>query len=231
MEQGNIYAPKYIDPLNGQSAVAIDLRVGERVQIGHFSVIRDGCYIDDRSRIGFFTVIDEKCRFGTNVFVGNQTMIRSNVTVGNDSTIGHSVVIESDTTIGDRVTIQSQTHITGHALIENDVFIGPNATTSNTRHISHGRAFRPVIMGPIIRRAARIGAGATLLPGITIGENSVVGAGATVTKDVPDYEIWIGNPAKPLIELKYNDRTGKKEPVFDNHGNMKTVKVPNHERL
>jgi acetyltransferase-like isoleucine patch superfamily enzyme len=227
----DIYEDKFINLLGDDAPVHWDVRTGTGVAIGANSVIRDGCQFGDRSRISFCCFIDRNCRFGIDCFIGNGTMIRENVTVGNNSKIGHAVVIELGTTIGDNVTIQSQSHITGYALIENGVFFGPNVTTSNTRHISHGRNFKPVITGPVFRRACRIGAGAVVLPGVTIGENAVVGAGAVVTKDVPDFEIWVGNPAQPLIEMEFDTRAGRRQPVIDMQGKKVTVKVPHHERL
>lgn len=143
-------------------------------------------------RVGHHVVIDPDCRLGDDVFIGHNTMIRSGVKIGNRSIIGHLVMIESDTMIGDDVTIQSQCHITKLARIEDRVFMGPKAMLINTNKISHGRDYKAKLEGPHIKFGARIGSGAIIMPGVTVGRNSVIGAGAIVAKDVPDEQIWFG---------------------------------------
>ena len=105
------------------------------------------------------------------------------------------VLIESNVVIGDRVTVKSGVQIWNGAVIEDDVFIGPNATFSNDKFPKS--KLQPDEFLPIkIKRGASIGANVTLLPGITVGENALVGAGSVVTKDVPASTIVLGNPAK-----------------------------------
>jgi acetyltransferase-like isoleucine patch superfamily enzyme len=164
--------------IRGDDPISIDAKIGEKVTIG------------------FNVVIDPDCEIGENVFIGNNTMIRSGVKIGKDSIIGHLVVIESNTVIGKRVTIQSQCHVTKNAIIEDQCFFGPMAMLINTRNISHGRGFEPELAGPKIRFGCRIGSGSIILPGIEIGENSTIGAGAVVTDSVPATQIWFGIPAR-----------------------------------
>ena len=152
----DFYQDRWKDPLNGGALISVAAQIGENVTIGANTVIKAGCMIGNKAKFGFNIVVDENCRFGDGVFVGHNSMIRSDVTIGNYSVIGHNVVVEKGTTIGDRVTVQSQTHITGDALIENDVFFGPGVTTSNTRQISHGRKFSPIITGPSMYEPDRI---------------------------------------------------------------------------
>jgi UDP-3-O-[3-hydroxymyristoyl] glucosamine N-acyltransferase len=168
-----------------------------------FQTVRDGAEVHPSVilgrgvRIGFHVVIDENVKIGSGVFIGHNTVIRSGVVIGRGSVIGHSVVIEADTVIGERVTIQSQCHITARARIGDDVFFGPAAMMINTRRISHGRDFAPELEGPVVGRAARIGAGSLVMPGCVIGENSVLGAGSLLTskKEIPAREVWFGYPA------------------------------------
>ena len=147
-------------------------------------------------KLGFNVVIDGVVTIGDNVFIGHNTVIRSGVEIGNNTVIGHLVMIESDTKIGDFVTIQSQCHITKLATIHSRVFMGPKAMCINTHNISHGRKFEVKLEGPTIQYGARIGSGAIVMPGIIIGNEAVLGAGAVATKDIPAFQIWMGIPAK-----------------------------------
>ena len=140
-------------------------------------------------------VVEKDCKIGDNTFIGHHTVLRPGTIIGNDCVIGHLTVFEGKCTIGDRVLIEPQCHITLDIIIEDDVFIAPLFCGANTQKIKHGRDFDLKITAPIIRRAARIGIGVLLLPGVEIGENSMIGVGSVVTKDVPPREIWFGNPA------------------------------------
>jgi acetyltransferase-like isoleucine patch superfamily enzyme len=110
------------------------------------------------------------------------------------------VTINYNTTIGNRVKIMDNTHITGNMTIEDDVFIGMLVTTANDnamgRKLSEGKFWKG--RGPTIRRFATIGQGACLLPGIEIGENSIVGANSLVTRDVPARTLVAGFPARQV---------------------------------
>ena len=151
--------------------------------------------IDKTARIMKYVVIEDFCEIGKNSFIGNGCILRPITIIGDDCVIGHLCVFEGYTKIGDRVHIMSQCHLTSHMIIEDDVFIGPGIRTGNDRAICYRRKeYTP--KGPHIKRAARIGIGAILLPEITIGENVLVAAGALVTKDVPDGKIVMGHPAK-----------------------------------
>ena len=148
-------------------------------------------------QVGHYVVIDSGVEIGDGAFIGHGTVIRSGVKIGARAIIGHLVVIEANTIIGDDTTIQSQCHITKGALIGNRCFYGPMAMMINTRRISHGRGFKAQLEGPAVGRAARIGAGAIVMPGSKIGDNAVLGAGSILTsgKEVPPREIWFGYPA------------------------------------
>jgi UDP-2-acetamido-3-amino-2,3-dideoxy-glucuronate N-acetyltransferase len=114
--------------------------------------------------------------------------------IGADCNICDHTFIEGNVVIGDRVTIKSGVYLWDGLRIENDVFIGPQATFTNDLRPRSKQRFE--LRTTMLRRGASIGAGAVLLPGIKIGERAMVGAGAVVTKDVPDYAVVVGNPAR-----------------------------------
>jgi UDP-2-acetamido-3-amino-2,3-dideoxy-glucuronate N-acetyltransferase len=146
---------------------------------------------------GLFGVVFPDVTLGEGTRLGNFVMIRSNTVIGADCTIGSYVDIEGDVVIGDHVSLQSGCYITRGVVIEDDVFCGPSVITMNDKRITHRRsALTFVRSAPRILRAARVGGGSVLLPGITIGANALVGAGAVVTKDVPEGAIVAGNPAR-----------------------------------
>ena len=159
--------------------------IHETVKIGH------------GTKIGSGVVIDELVTIGDNCFIGHNVVIRDRVFIGRGVTIGHLCSIESDTTIGDMTTIQNQCYITKGVTIGKMVFVGPCVVTTNEQHISK---FRPlmeqVLEGPVIGDYARIGARALILPGVKVGSHAMIGAGCVLTKDVDDYEKWVGPQAK-----------------------------------
>jgi acetyltransferase-like isoleucine patch superfamily enzyme len=150
----------------------------------------------NKVRLGYGVIIERDCEIGDNVFIGHYTILRPKTKIGKDTVIGHHTVIEGNTSIGDRVLIQSQCNITKGVIIEDDVFIAMFFCGANTKKIKHGRNFPLVIDGYKIRRAARIGAGVLLMPGVEIGENAQVGIGSLVAKNIPPREVWWGWPAK-----------------------------------
>ncbi len=117
-----------------------------------------------------------------------------NARIGRDCNICDHVFIENDVVMGDRVTIKSGVQLVDGLTLEDDVFVGPNATFTNDRFPRSQQPWKP--LKTIIRKGATIGAGAVLLPGITVGQSAMVGAGAVVTQDVPSNAIVVGNPAR-----------------------------------
>jgi len=119
--------------------------------------------------------------------------------IGADCNICDHSYIDEDVVIGDRVTIKGQVAVIDGMRIEDDVFIGPNASFTND---AFPRSKQPFQYGEIvIKRGATIGSGAILLPGVTVGEWAMVGAGAVVTKDVPPFTVVVGNPARVVREV------------------------------
>ncbi len=143
-----------------------------------------------------FCVIAPDAQIGEGTRIGNFVFIRDSTHIGRDCLIGSYVDIEGDVRIGDRVSLQSGCYLTRGVVIENDVFCGPRIVTMNDKPMTYRRqALTFVRAAPRILRAARVGGGAVLCPGITVGENAVIGAGSVVTKDVADGAIIAGNPA------------------------------------
>lgn len=152
---------------------------------------------------GQFNVIAPDVTMGDDTQLGNFVLIRANSTLGAGCKIGSYVDIEGDVSIGDNVSLQSGCYITRGVVIENDVFCGPRVITMNDKRIVHRRpALTFDRRAPRIRRAARVGGGSILLPGVTIGINAFVGAGSVVTRDVPDGVIVAGNPARIVGEVR-----------------------------
>jgi UDP-2-acetamido-3-amino-2,3-dideoxy-glucuronate N-acetyltransferase len=146
---------------------------------------------------GHNCIISEDAKIGTNTRIGNFVFIRDNTVIGKDCMVGSYVDIEGDVRIGDSVSLQSGCYLTRGVIIEDEVFCGPRIVTMNDKHISYRRpSFIFTRSAPRLLRAARIGGGSILCPGVTIGENALIGAGSVVTHDVPDRCIAMGNPAR-----------------------------------
>jgi UDP-2-acetamido-3-amino-2,3-dideoxy-glucuronate N-acetyltransferase len=136
-----------------------------------------------------------ECLIGQGTRVWQFVVVLKGAKIGSDCNICAQTLIESDVVIGDRVTVKSGVQIWDGSVIGDDVFIGPNATFSNDLY-PRSKQYPKQFSGVSIHKGASIGANATLLPGITVGELAMVGAGAVVTKDVPPRAVVLGNPAK-----------------------------------
>jgi len=155
------------------------------VRLGDDAVIRPG------STIYCDVVIGNALRTGHNA------LVRENTLIGDKVLVGTNVVIDGSCTIGSHVSIQSNVYIPTNTTIGDNVFLGPCSVLTNDKY--------PIrvpydLKGPVLHNGVSIGANATLLPGVEIGEGAMVAAGALVTKDVPPWKLAIGSPAK-IIEL------------------------------
>ncbi|MGB2712038.1 MAG: DapH/DapD/GlmU-related protein [Conexibacter sp.] len=140
-------------------------------------------------------VVYAGARIGDGVIVGDQAQVRERTVVGERSVIGRGSGVDNDVTIGARVKLQSQVYVTAFSTIEDDVFVGPCATTTNDDTMGrHGTDH--ALRGATLRRACRIGGGAVLVPGVEIGAEAFVAAGAVVTRDVPPRGWVAGVPAR-----------------------------------
>ncbi len=138
---------------------------------------------------------------GENTNIWQFSVILSGAKIGNDCNICAHTLIEGDVCIGNRVTVKSGVYIWSGINIGNDVFIGPNATFTNDMR-PRSKVYPDCFLKTNIMNNASIGANATILPGITIGEYAMVGAGAVVIHDVPAYAVVVGNPAKVIKYLE-----------------------------
>ncbi len=140
-------------------------------------------------------------RIGARVILGDQSCVRERVAIGDDVVLGRGSLVENDTTIGAMTKIQAEAYITAYSLLEEHVFIAPCVVTTNDNLMGRTEGRHELRKGPTIRRGARVGGGAVLCPGVEIGEEAFVGAGAVVTKDVAARTIVVGNPARVLREV------------------------------
>jgi len=158
-------------------------------QIGDGAIVSTGAIVFAGSRVG------------ARVILGDQSCVRERVTIGDDVVLGRGSLVENDTTIGAMTRIQAEAYITAYSTLEEHVFVAPGVVTTNDTFMGRTERRHELMKGPTIRRGARIGGGAVLCPGIEIGEEAFVGAGAVVTKDVPPRVIVVGNPARVLREV------------------------------
>jgi acetyltransferase-like isoleucine patch superfamily enzyme len=140
-------------------------------------------------------------KLGARVIVGVGALVRERGVIGDDVVIGSGSLIENDTTVGALTKIQAEVYITAYSTLEDEVFIAPCVVTTNDNFMGRTDQRHELIKGPTIRRRARIGGGAVLCPGVEIGEEAFVGAGAVVTKDVPPRVVVVGNPARVLRDV------------------------------
>lgn len=151
------------------------------------------------------TVIYAGNKIGMNFQTGNKVNIRELNEIGDNVSIGTLSVIEHHIIIGNNVRIHSQVFIPEYTVLEDNAWIGPNVVLTNAKYpVSPG--VKESLKGPVIKKGAKIGANATILPGVVIGENALVGAGSVVVSDVPDGAVVAGNPAKIIkyiSELPY----------------------------
>ena len=188
--------------------------LGEGVQVLEYAVVgkqpslsprstakRDSlepAQIGDGTIVSTGAVIFAGAKVGARVILGDQSCVRERVVVGDDVVIGRGSLVENDTTIGALTKIQANAYVTAYSTLEDEVFIAPGVITTNDNFMGRTERRHELIKGPTIRRGARIGGGAILLPGIEIGEEVFVGAGAVVTKDVEPRMIVVGNPARVM---------------------------------
>ena len=134
-------------------------------------------------------------KIGKGTKVWQYTIILEGAQIGENCNISAYSFIENDVTVGNNVTVKCGVYIWDGITIENDVFIGPNVTFTNDKY-PKSKVYPDQFAKTIIKRGASLGANATILCGITIGENSLIGAGSVITKDVPPNTVWYGNPAQ-----------------------------------
>lgn len=149
--------------------------------------------IGPNSRIRAGSIICSGVSIGENTIIGHNVVIRRGVKIGTNTVISHGVCIERDTSIGNLVRISALTHLTGGCLIEDEVQIGARVVTVNDNELIWRD--NPVLIAPEFRKGCRVGSGVTILGGVEIGVNTLVGAGAVVTRSLPPNVVAYGVPA------------------------------------
>ncbi len=176
----------------GENAV-----IDHNVTLGHRD---DGVLvIGDNARIRSGTVIYSDVKIGANFRTGHNVLIRENTEIGDHVLVGTNSVLDGTCKIGNDVSIQTNVYVTINTTLEDSVFMGPNSVTTNDKYMLAGAR----LVGPTVKKGARIGANATILPGITVGEGAVIGSGTVVTKNVPPNSVIAGNPGR---EIKSKDK-------------------------
>jgi acetyltransferase-like isoleucine patch superfamily enzyme len=157
--------------------------------------------IGDGTIVSAGAIVFAGSRIGARVILGDQSCVRERVTIGDDVVVGRGSLVENDTTIGALTKIQAEAYITAYSTLEESVFIAPCVVTTNDNFMGRTERRHELVKGPTIRRGARVGGGAILLPAVEIGEEAFVGAGALVTKNVPPRKLVVGSPARVLREV------------------------------
>lgn len=168
---------------------------GDPENAEHKTLIGNNALLRSHTVIYFGNVI------GNNFQTGHHVNIREFNIIGNNVSVGTGTVIEHHVKIGNNVRIHSQAFIPEETLIEDDAWLGPNVVITNALY-PRSRNVKNELIGATIRRGAKIGANATLLPGVDIGEYALIGAGAVVTRDVAPRSVMVGNPARKINTIE-----------------------------
>ena len=141
-------------------------------------------------------VIDDGCKIGSGTKIWHFSHIMSGCIIGEGCNIGQNVVVSPDVILGTNVKVQNNVSIYTGVTCEDDVFLGPSMVFTNILNPRSAIVRRNQYVNTLVKKGATIGANATIICGITIGEYALIGAGSVVTKDVPSYALVVGNPAE-----------------------------------
>jgi len=153
-------------------------------------------FLGSRARIRSGSVIYQAVKIGDDFATGHHVIIREQNEIGDSVSIWTHTVVDYGCRIGSRIKIHSNCYIAQFTVIEDDVFIAPGTIFANDKYPPSTS-----LEGPRVKRGARIGVNVTILPGIVVGEEAMVGAGSVVTKDVPDRAVVAGNPARVIATI------------------------------
>ena len=167
----------------GKISGELATRIGARAIIRSHTVIYAGNVIGDDFQTGHGVLLREENEIGNNVSIGSHTIVEHHVKIGNNARLHSNVFVPE------------------FSILEENCWLGPNVVVTNARY-PQSKNVKENLRGAHIKRGAKIGANATLLPGVVIGENALVGAGAVVTRDVPDGAVVAGNPARVIKRVR-----------------------------
>lgn len=202
-------------------------RLGHHVVIREGTVVGDTVRIDDHASLGKHPMkaansattkeqelppltVGDLCIVGTGVvlyrgaaidakvLMADLATIRENVTIGRGTIVGRGVTVENFCSVGRYCKLESECYVTAYSTLEDRVFIAPGVVTSNDNFVGRTQERFKHFKGVTVKKGGRVGAGTVTLPGVTIGEDALVAAGSTVTKDVEPRTIVMGKPARPL---------------------------------
>lgn len=168
------------------------------------------------------SAIDEEVRIGEGTKIWHFCHIQKNAKIGKNCVLGQNVNVAESVSIGNNVKIQNNVSIYEGVEIEDEVMLGPSCVFTNDRYPTPGVEW--IISKTRIKKGASIGANATIVCGVTIGENALVGAGAVVTKDVPDNEVWVGNPAR-FLRKNEPEKIIFAKPILDEEEEQAVIRV------
>jgi UDP-2-acetamido-3-amino-2,3-dideoxy-glucuronate N-acetyltransferase len=199
-----------------RKVIGKNVSLGKRVKIGQYSIIKDNAtigddvvifpnvYIGENTKIGdgsiiqYGSFIEHNCNIGKHSRIGTNAVLRRETNIGDNSIFGSLSASEGKNWIGNNVLIHSQCHLTSGLIIEDWVFIAPEFVGANDPDMLHGRRHvkKFVPQAPRIKFGTGIAVNVTVLPGVVIGRECIIGAHSIVTKDLPDFSVAYGVPAK-----------------------------------
>jgi len=219
--------------LGDNVTVGSDVTFGANVIVYDDTVIGDGCFIQDNAVLGKVpslspsstakrgelspTALGRGCVISTGAVVyrgtalgagcilGDYAGIRERCFLGERVVVGRGSVVENDTVIGELTKIQTNVYITAYMTIEDRCFIAPCVQTTNDNYMGRTERRHKLIKGATIRRGARVGGGVVLCPGVEIGEEAFLAAGAVVTKDAPARKVLMGVPARVVRDVNEDE--------------------------
>jgi len=142
--------------------------------------------------------VDEPCQIGKGTKIWHFSHVMKNSVIGENCNIGQNVVVSPDVQLGNNVKIQNNVSVYTGVICEDDVFLGPSMVFTNVINPRSGVIRKEEYMKTVVKKGASIGANATIVCGNNIGKYAFIGAGAVVTKEVPDYALMVGNPSKNI---------------------------------
>lgn len=208
--------------LHADSRIGNQVRIDDYVVVGKWplravnSILKptqqlDPAVIANRCMIGTHATVYRGAALAEAILVADQATIRERVVVGEFTIVGRGVVVENDCTVGRYCKLETESYITAYSTLEDRVFVAPQVATSNDNFVGRTEERFQHFKGVTVKRGGRIGVGSVILPGKTIGEDSLVAAGSVVSHDVPARKIVLGQPAREF-------RPVPEEQLLENQG-------------